>query len=210
VEIRVLVVDDFPLVRGGIAAALETDAGIEVVGQAGTGDEGFERAVALAPDVVLLDLGLPDRSGIDVITRLSSELPRTRVIVVTASHSVDLVASAMSAGAYGYLTKRAAARELRDAVITVHGGGTVIDTELAAQLFRDLGKGSAAESRPLLTDRERQVVRMVGEGLTDKQIAETLFISPRTVQNQLTSVRRKLGLGRRSELAHWGATHLGG
>jgi DNA-binding NarL/FixJ family response regulator len=209
VEIRVLVVDDFPLVRGGITAALQTDSAIEVVGQAATADDAFEQAVALEPDVVLLDLGLPDRSGIDVISRLSAEVPDTRVIVVTASESVDLVASAMSAGAYGYLTKRAGARELCDAVITVHGGGTVIDANLAGQLFRDYRKGEA-DGRPLLTDREREVIRLVGEGFTDKQIAEALFVSPRTVQNQLTSVRRKLGLGRRSELAHWGATHLGG
>jgi DNA-binding NarL/FixJ family response regulator len=207
-EIRVLLVDDFPLVRGGIAAALQTDAAIEIVGQAATADEGFEQAVALEPDVVLLDLGLPDRSGIDVISRLAAEVPGARVIVVTASESVDLVASAMSAGAYGYLTKRAGARELCDAVITVHGGGTVIEADLASQLFRGYRKGGGGD-RPLLTEREREVIRLVGEGLTDKQIADALFISPRTVQNQLISSRRKLGLGRRSELAHWGATHLG-
>jgi two-component system response regulator DevR len=206
-EIRVLLVDDFPLVRGGIAAALETDAAIQVVGQAATADEGFERAVALEPDVVLLDLGLPDRSGIDVISRMSVAVPGLRVVVMTASQSVDLVASAMNAGAYGYLTKRASARELCDAVITVHGGGTVIDADLARQLFRSYPK-DAANGRPLLTEREREVILLVGEGLTDKEIAQTLFVSPRTVQNQLMSVRRKTGLGRRSELAHWAATHL--
>jgi DNA-binding NarL/FixJ family response regulator len=208
VEIRVLLVDDFPLVRGGIAAALESDGAIEVVGEAATAADGFEQALALEPDVVLLDLGLPDRSGIDVISRLSAALPRSRVIVVTASENVDLVASAMSAGAYGYLTKRASARELRDAVITVHGGGTVLDADLAAQVFRAYPKKGAG-ARPLLTERERQVIRMVGEGLTDREIAGALFLSPRTVQNQLTSVRRKTGLGRRSELAHWAATHFG-
>jgi DNA-binding NarL/FixJ family response regulator len=94
-------------------------------------------------------------------------------------------------------------------VITVHSGGTVIDTELAAQLFRSDWRAGSDEIRPMLTGRERQVMRLVAEGLTDKEIADSLYVSPRTVQNQLSSIRRKTGLGRRSELAHWAATHLG-
>jgi two-component system response regulator DevR len=209
VEIRVLLVDDFPLVRGGIAAALETDSAITVVGQAGTTADGLERAVALQPDVILLDLGLPDGSGIAMIGQLATNVPGARVLVITASESLELLSGAMSAGAVGYLTKRATARELTDAVITVHGGGTVIDAALAAQLFRSNWMRSPTSARPILTDRERQVMRLVGDGLTDKEIAHALYVSPRTVQNQLTSIRRKTGLGRRSELAHWAATHLG-
>jgi DNA-binding NarL/FixJ family response regulator len=209
VEIRVLLVDDFPLVRGGIAAALATDPAMTVVGQAGTAAEGLQQADATNPDVILLDLGLPDESGIDTIARLSEEVPESRVVVITASENVELLSSAMAAGAVGYLTKRASARELCDAVITVHSGGTVIDTELAGQLFRSDWRPSTDEIRPMLTGRERQVVRLVAEGLTDKEIADSLYVSPRTVQNQLTSIRRKTGLGRRSELAHWAATHLG-
>jgi two-component system, NarL family, response regulator DevR len=209
VKIRVLLVDDFPLVRGGIAAALQTDAGIDVVGQAGTAAEAIELAVAHEPDVVLLDLGLPDASGVVPISRLAEKAPHSRVLVITASENVELLSSVMAAGAVGYLTKRATARELCDAVITVHGGGTVIDAALAGQLFRGGHYQAGAGVRPSLTDRERQVIHLVAEGLTDKEIASSLFVSPRTVQNQLTSIRRKLGLGRRSELAHWAATHLG-
>jgi two-component system response regulator DevR len=208
-QIRVLLVDDFPLVRGGIAAALDTDGEIEVVGQAGTAAEALERVGALEPDVILLDLGLPDGNGLDLIGRFAQHAPNARVMIVTASENIELLASAMAAGAVGYLTKRATARELCDAVVTVHGGGTVIDTTLAGQLFRGGAKTGATDLRPMLTERERQVVNLVGEGLTDKEIAEALYVSPRTVQNQLTSVRRKTGLGRRSELAHWAATHLG-
>lgn len=208
-EIRALLIDDFPLVRGGIAAALEGDAAITVVGQAGSAAEGLERARALTPDVALLDLGLPDGSGVDLITRLAREVPQTRVLVVTASENVELLATTMAAGAAAYLTKRTTARELCDAVVTVHGGGTVIDAGLASQLFRGDTRMGSGKLRPLLTERERQVVNLVGEGRTDREIAEALYVSPRTVQNQLTSVRRKTGLGRRSELAHWAATHLG-
>ncbi|HYZ29980.1 MAG TPA: response regulator transcription factor [Thermoleophilaceae bacterium] len=207
-EIRVLLVDDFPLVRGGIAAALETDPAIRVIGQAATAVEAIERVAELEPDVVLLDLGLPD-GGVDTIGRLAEQAPASRILVITASENVELLSAAMAAGALGYLTKRATARELCDAVITIHGGGTVIDADLAAQFFRASTRRGGAEIRPVLTDRERQVVFLVGEGLTDKEIAETLFVSPRTVQNQLMSVRRKTGLGRRSELARWAATHLG-
>jgi two-component system, NarL family, response regulator DevR len=204
-----MLVDDFPLVRGGIAAALETDPAISVVGQAATVAEAIERVGELEPDVVLLDLGLPDGSGIETIGRLVELAPASRVLVITANENIELLSNAMAAGAVGYLTKRATARELCDAVITVHGGGTVLDADLAAQFFRASTRRGATGFRPVLTDRERQVVFLVGEGLTDKEIAETLFVSPRTVQSQLTSVRRKTGLGRRSELARWAATHLG-
>jgi len=116
----------------------------------------------------------------------------------------------MAAGAHGYLTKRATARELCGAVITVFGGGVVIDSTLASQVFQGAGAGeSGASPRPVLTARERAVLQLVGEGRTDKEIAEALYISPRTVQNQLISIRRKTGLGRRSELSRWAAIHLG-
>jgi DNA-binding NarL/FixJ family response regulator len=153
-------------------------------------------------------LGLPDQSGIQTIGRLADEAPESRVVIITASENVELLSEAMAAGAVGYLTKRATARELCDAVITVHSGGTVIDSELATQLFRSDWRATGVEVRPMLTGRERQVMRLVAEGRTDKEIAESLYVSPRTVQNQLTSIRRKTGLGRRSELAHWAATHL--
>lgn len=194
--IRLLLVDDFPLVRSGIAAALRNEAGIDVVGQADTAADAIPLAMQHEPDVVLLDLGLPDESGLVVISRLADKLPQARVLVITASENVELLSSALAAGAVGYLTKRATPRELCDAVVTIHGGGIVVDA------------GLAGEVRPALTERERQVIHLVAEGMTDKEIAGSLFVSPRTVQNQLTSIRRKLGLGRRSELAHWAATHL--
>jgi DNA-binding NarL/FixJ family response regulator len=196
VAIRLLLVDDFPLVRSGIAAALRDDAGIDVVGQAGTAADAIPVAVQHEPDVVLLDLGLPDDSGLVVIARLAEKVPQARVLVITANESAELLSSAMAAGAVGYLTKRATPSELCDAVRTIHGGGVVVDA------------GLAAEVRPALTERERQVIHLVADGMTDKEIAGSLFVSPRTVQNQLTSIRRKLGLGRRSELARWAATHL--
>ena len=213
-HIRVLLVDDFPLVREGIAAALETDPAIEVVGQAASAPEGLERARTLRPDVVLLDMRMPEGGGMVLLEQLTEELPDTRVLVMTASEKADTLLQAVAAGAAGYLTKRATRVELIDAVITVHGGGSVIAPQLASELLRDYrrvsrtGAGAGAGGRALLTPREREIVTLVSEGLTDKEIGARLFISPRTVQNQLGRIREKTGRARRSELARWAVEHF--
>jgi DNA-binding NarL/FixJ family response regulator len=212
-HIRVLLVDDFPLVREGIAAALEADPAIEVVGQAASAAEGLERARALRPDVVLLDMRMPEACGMVLLEQLTAELPDTRVLVMTASEKADTLLQAVAAGAAGYLTKRATRLELIDAVITVHGGGSVVAPQLAAELLRDYRRvsrngGPATNGHSMLTPREREIVGLVSQGLTDKEIGARLFISPRTVQNQLGRIRDKTGRGRRSELARWAVEHL--
>lgn len=213
--IRVLLVDDFPLVREGIAAALEADPAIEVVGQAATAPEGLDRARELRPDVVVLDMRMPEAGGLVLLEQLTEELPDTKVLVMTASEKADTLLQAVAGGAAGYLTKRANRRELVDAVITVHGGGSVVPPQLAAELLRDYrrvsGNGGTATNGngySMLTPREREIVGLVSQGLTDKEIGARLFISPRTVQNQLGRIRDKTGRGRRSELARWAVEHL--
>ncbi|HMJ36237.1 MAG TPA: response regulator transcription factor [Baekduia sp.] len=210
-HIRVLLVDDFPLVREGIAAALEADPAIDVVGQADSAAEGLERARELRPDVIVLDMRMPDACGLVLLEQLASELPDIRVLVMTASEKADTLLQAIAAGAAGYLTKRATRLELVDAVITIHGGGSVVAPQLAAELLRDyrrVARGGSTTGRSLLTAREREIVGLVSEGMTDKEIAGRLFISPRTVQNQLGRIREKTGSGRRSELARWAVEHL--
>lgn len=205
-HIRVLLVDDFPLARHGIAAALESDPAIEVVGNAGTGHEGVAQALALRPDVVILDMRLPDAGGETVLEQLQGKLPETRVLVVTASSSSETLLRAIEAGAAGYVTKRASLEELVQAVIAVHSGSFVVSPELASQFLQDYARAAdpnSIQARPLLTPREQEVLRLVGQGLTDRQIAEQLFVSPRTVQNHLAHIRQKTGLTRRSALAHW-------
>jgi len=209
-NIRVLIVEDFPLVRDGIAAALERDPGISVVGVAGDGRGGLQLAHELRPDVMLLDLHMPDLGGIMLLERLRAELPGIRPIVVTASEKGDTLLAAVAAGARGYLTKRAQAEELRQAVLTVHGGGSVIAPSLAGHLLRAYSRVSTGEDRelrPTLTVTEQEVLRLLTQGLTDRQIAERLYISPRTVQNHLARVRQKTSLSRRSELARWAVVH---
>jgi DNA-binding NarL/FixJ family response regulator len=209
-HIRVLVVDDFPLTREGIAAALETDPGIEVVGQAADADEGAAMALELRPDVVLLDMRMPGAGGLVLLERLHADLPEAKLLVLSGVHSADVMLEAISAGAAGYLSKRAPRDEVCSAVVTVHGGGSVVSPSLAGNLLREYAstsRGERSSAKPLISRREQEILRLVAQGMTDKEIGSRLFISPRTVQNHLTKVREKTGLGRRSELARWAVEH---
>ena len=209
-KIRVLLVEDFPLVREGVAAALQRDPAITVVGEASNGREGLQMAHDLQPDVVLLDLHMPELGGMMLLERLRAELPAARTIVMTASEKGEPLLDAVAAGAAGYLTKRASGEELRQAVLTVHGGGSVISPSLAGHLLKAYSRASSQESpevRSKLTATEHEVLRLLAQGLTDRQIAERLFVSPRTVQNHLGRIREKVDLRRRSELARWAVLH---
>jgi DNA-binding NarL/FixJ family response regulator len=207
--VRVVVAEDHPLVREGVVAALRRDAEIDVVGMAEDGLAAMELASEHQPDVVVLDLSLPRLDGVGVLERLRLELPRVRALVLTANESQESVLGALDAGAAGYLSKRTTAETLCRAVRTVHGGGSVIAPDLAGHLLRAAGRrpADASGARALLEDRELEVVRLVAEGLTDTEIAERLYLSPRTVQNDLSRVREKTGLRRRQELARWAAEH---
>ncbi len=145
-KIRVLLVEDFPLVREGVAAALERDPAITIVGQASNGREGLAMALELRPDVVLLDLHMPELGGMMLLERLRAELPTARAMVMTASEKGEPLLDAVAAGASGYLTKRASGEELRQAVLTVHGGGSVIAPALAGHLLRAYSRASTGES----------------------------------------------------------------
>jgi DNA-binding NarL/FixJ family response regulator len=209
-KIRVLVAEDHPLVREGIIRALERDSGIEVIGDADNGMTALELARRLEPDVVVLDLRMPGLGGAAVLERLRAELPEIRALVMTANESPESLLDAVAAGAAGYLSKRTTGEELRQAVITTYGGGSVITPELAGHLLREFSgsaRGEGSSVRPLLAARELEILRLVADGLTDNEIGKQLYISPRTVQNHLTRIREKTGLRRRSELARWAVQH---
>jgi DNA-binding NarL/FixJ family response regulator len=209
--IRVLVADDFPMVRDALSAALARHPQIEVAGVAANGIEAVEKAHALQPDVVVLDLRMPGMSGLMALTRMTTELPHVRVLLLTACEEPDAVIDAVSAGAAGFVTKRISGAELAEAVTAVHRGEPVISASLTAHLVRGLRRDERTNhgvSAGRLTSSELNVLRLVADGRTDRQISQTLYISPRTVQSHLSQVRSKVGLRRRVELTRWAAEHL--
>jgi DNA-binding NarL/FixJ family response regulator len=208
-NIRIVIAEDFPLVREAIVAALRHDPALHVVGQAATGREAIALVEELQPDVLILDLVMPDLGGLEVLEQLRTSQPEIRAIVLTASEDAGMLLDAIAAGAAGYLSKRAVGAELREAVITVHGGGSVVTPALAVHLLREYSsaaRGERSSIRPL-QGRELEVLRLVADGMTDNEIAGRLFISQRTVQHNLQRIRAKTGLRRRAELTRWAVQH---
>ena len=209
-DIRVIVADDFPLVREGIARALAEGPGIDVIAEAGTGTEALALTLELSPDVLVLDLRMPEIGGLAVLARVREERRSVKVVIMTASEEAGTLLDAVAAGAEGYLTKRTTAHELRQAVVTAHGGGSVITPSLAKHLLQEFAHrahGEASTVRPMMADREVEILRLVVQGKTDAEIGAALYISPRTVQNHLTRIREKTGLKRRAELTRWAVEH---
>jgi DNA-binding NarL/FixJ family response regulator len=214
--IRVLVADDFPLVREGLIGALESHPEIKSVAQAVDGQEAVEKVAELQPDVVLLDLKMPRLSGLMALMRIRAEHPKIPVLVISASETGESVVDAAAAGAAGYISKRSSRNELCDAVLRVARGESVIAPSLAGHLLHAFandgngpgpnGEGSMSPTA-LLAQRELHVLRLVAEGMTDQQISASLYISPRTVQAYLSRIRDKTGLRRRSQLARWAVEH---
>lgn len=205
-SVRVLVVDDFALMRDGIAAALEVDPRIEIVGLAADGTEAFELTRELAPDVLVLDLRMSERGGLETLELCSEHAPATKVLILTANENPSNLEAAIAAGAAGYLTKGVDAGGLREAVVSVYRGETVLAPAL---VDRTAGRShpDGDDPQPELTPRERRILRLLSRGMTDKEIAAELFVGVRTVQYDLSSVRRKTGLASRSELSRWAVIH---
>jgi DNA-binding NarL/FixJ family response regulator len=192
---RVLLVDDHPLFLDGVRAALSTAPDVDVVGEASTAAEAVELAGSLRPDVVLMDLNLPDRSGIDATRDVLETSPETHVLVITMSADDDAVVAAMRAGARGYVVKGAGRQDLVQAVTTVAVGGAVFSPTVAARLgtyFSGLAAQPGRELFPQLTERERQVLDLIARGLDNRRIARELFLSEKTVRNHISTVLTKL------------------
>jgi DNA-binding NarL/FixJ family response regulator len=194
--IRVLLVDDHALLRAGIRARLAAERDVTVVGEAATGEEAVARARTLHPDVVLLDLLLPSRGGCDTIPELLRHSPDSRVLVVSSQASASWVRQALTAGASGYVSKSATDGELLTALRQVAGGDGYVEPKLGAKLVVD---GPVPALEPL-SDRERDVMQLLALGHTNREIAERLFISVRTVDAHRAHIMLKLGLESRAEL----------
>jgi DNA-binding NarL/FixJ family response regulator len=196
--IRLLIVDGFPLMRAGLAVALD-QAPIVVVGDADHGPDALERARALAPDVVLIDLAVPGFGG---IADLRALLPQTRFVVLGVDDSAKSVRAVLAAGACGYLSRRAGVDEIRRAIVAARDGAGP-----ARHAGPDAAGSPPAQLSPGLSAREQQVLSLIVQGLTDREIGARLAISARTVHNHLERIREKTGLRRRTQLSGW-ATEL--
>ena len=204
-RIRVLIVDDHALFRRGLMLVLESEDGIEVVGEADDGEDAIAKAEQLAPDVVLMDVRMPRISGIEATRRLSEMLPTTKIIMLTVSDEEDDLYEAIKAGATGYLLKEISIEEVADAVRAVVQGQTLISPSMASKLiaeFTNLAKRATDRQQvpaPRLTERELDVLRLVAQGITNREIAEQLFIAENTVKNHVRNILEKLHLHSRME-----------
>ena len=199
--IRVLIADDHALVRDGTRELLEREDDIEVVGEAADGEEAVARTLELTPDVVLMDVGLPRCNGVEATRRIKQQLTDTAVLVLTVHDEDAYVFAALEAGAAGYLLKDVPAREVVAAVRAVTQGESVLHpavTEKVLRRFRGGGGGGAPPALQL-TEREHEVLRAAATGRSNKEVASELDISPRTVQEHLRSIFRKLGAASRTE-----------
>jgi DNA-binding NarL/FixJ family response regulator len=204
-RVRVLIVDDHALFRRGLMLVLESDEGIDVVGEAEDGDEAIAKAEQLAPDVVLMDVRMPKISGIDATRRLAETLPTSKIIMLTVSDEEDDLYEAIKAGATGYLLKEISIEEVADAVRAVMQGQTLISPSMASKLiaeFANLSKRADERTSvpaPKLTDRELEVLKLVAQGLTNREVADQLFIAENTVKNHVRNILEKLHLHSRME-----------
>ena len=194
--IKVFVVDDHPVVRGGILAVLGDAKDISIVGAAGSAEELFSSMSASNPDVVLLDLALPGMSGLEAVSRLARRFPSSRVVVFSARDDDVAILEAMRAGARGYVVKGAPGDEIVRAVREVHAGNTHLHGPAAGAIARELRSPKPADS---LTPREREVLRLVSDGLQNKQIAKSLGIAERTAKYHIRQIMTKLGADNRAQ-----------
>jgi DNA-binding NarL/FixJ family response regulator len=202
--IRVLIVDDHPVVRAGLRVITEVDPGILVIGEAGSGAEAIVAVRESLPDAVLLDVRLPDRNGIDVCRELKSQPKAPRILFLTSFADNALVLAAMQAGGDGYLLKDNEPRDIVAAIRTVLAGGMLFDPVVARAVDRELRSalpGNSPDPLGELSQQERRVVSAVANGKTDKEIAQMLKLQPKTVRNYLDRAFEKLGVHTRTEAA---------
>ena len=201
--ITVLVVDDHALVRSGIRGYLETQPDLQVIGEAASGAEAVRAAADLVPDVVLMDLLMPEMDGVEATRRLCQVSPHSQVVVLTSYHDDEHVFPAIKAGARSYLLKDIGPAELADAVRAAARGEAVIHPRVAARLMQELrqGKGEGANPFAELSEREQEVLRLIAEGLSNADIAARLVVSEKTVKGHVSNILSKLHLADRTQAA---------
>ncbi|GAA1101142.1 response regulator transcription factor [Nocardiopsis exhalans] len=201
-QIRVFLVDDHEVVRRGVAALLETEDDMTVVGEAGTAEQALSRIPVVLPDVAVLDVRLPGGSGVQVCREIRSDHPEIACLMLTSFADEDALYDAVMAGAAGYVLKQIHGADLVGAVRTVAAGGSLLDSGSTGAMLERL-RGAQAEPDPLaeLTPQERQILDLIGEGMTNRQIGERLYLAEKTVKNYVSALLAKLDLKRRTQAA---------
>lgn len=200
-KLRVFLLDDHELVRRGVRELLEGEGDIEVVGEASSAAEALARVPAVRPDVAVLDVRLPDGDGVTVCRDLRSQFPDLACLMLTSFSDDEALLGAVMAGAAGYVLKDIRGGDLVGAVRTVAGGGSLLDARSTAHVLSRLREKQVADPLDVLTEQERKILELIGEGLTNRQIGERMYLAEKTVKNHVSSLLSKLGLQRRTQAA---------
>ena len=205
-QIKVFLLDDHEIVRRGVKEVLEAEPGITVVGEAGTASSALARIPALKPDVAVLDVRLPDGDGVSVCRDIRSKMPEVACLMLTSYGDDEALFDAIMAGAAGYVLKQIRGSDLAGAVRTVASGESMLDPEAAGRVMKRM-REQATRADPLagLTDQERRILELIGEGLTNRQIGERMFLAEKTVKNYTSALFAKLGMERRAQAAAYAA-----
>ena len=203
---RIVLVDDHEIVRRGVRDLLAAEPDLDVVGEAGTFAEALARIPALRPDVAVLDVRLPDGNGVDLCRQIRSALPDLRCLMLTSYSDDDALFNAILAGAAGYVLKQIRGNDLVDAVRNVAAGRSLLDPSVTERVLERLRNPPKEDPRlASLTDQERRILELIADGMTNRQIAERMFLAEKTVKNYVSSLLSKLGMERRTQAAVYGA-----
>lgn len=208
---RIIIIDDHPLFREGLKSIIGRSTRYEVVGEAGNGRNGLQLAGKLKPDIALVDIALPDQSGLELIRDILKSSPRTRILIISVHSNIDYIVKAFQSGAFGYIVKVSAADKLLEGIEHVLKGDYYMDTAVSQQVVKKLAGLTAAEKivtgsgYDALTPREQEVMVLLAEGLSPQQVADKLFISPKTAENHRANIMRKLELHSTLELVRYAA-----
>jgi DNA-binding NarL/FixJ family response regulator len=208
-DIRVLIVDDHAILRDGIRSLIERQEGITVVGEAGNGREAISKVSELLPDITLMDVAMPDMNGLEATHLIKENYPQVKILILTQHDNREYISPLLKAGASGYVLKRSGGREVVNAIRQVYEQGAFLEPGVARQVLDEYAQNEEEAPRdiPYLTAREREVLKLVTEGKSNKEIARILFISPKTVSVHRTNIMTKLNVHNSVELIRYVARH---